>query len=109
MYNFSEILKNRNFFDEKKSLTFKSQSCSKRERYYNYDEYDIAISEDTCPSFDLIYLYNDYNLKNKIELRNEPFDLVRNIKDNITGILGLHYLRDNRMTIGFLNLLKKII
>lgn len=110
LFDFSEILKGRNFFNEKKSNTFNSEMCKNREIYYEfskYNEYDTAVSEETCPAHDTLYLYQDINMKNKIKLSNSRFDLVRNIVENVTGILGLHLLADRRTEVCFLNFLKK--
>ena len=107
LYDFSEILKGRNFFNEKKSNTFNSSFCKNRERYYNYDEYETAVSEEICPAYDTLYLYQDFNMKKKLMLKNTYFDLVRNIKDNVTGVLGLHLMTDSRTKSSFLFFLKK--
>lgn len=105
-YDFNEILSGRNFFNENKSNSFKNNYCMKRERYYRYEDYEYSVAEENCPSHDDIYLYEDLNLKNKIKLRSGYFDLVRNIKDNITGVIGLHLYNNQRTAKSFLNLLK---
>ena len=107
LFDFSEILRGRNFFNEKKSDTFISDKCMNREQYYRYDEYETAVSEETCPAYDTLYLYQDINMKNKIKLINTRIDLVRNIKDNITGVLGLHLFTNKRTEISFLSFAKK--
>ena len=106
-YDFSEILNKYSFFNEKNSMTFNSNLCKNREIYYKYDEYENSVSQETCPSYDVFYLYNNINMKKKIKLNNSYFDLVRNIKDNITGVLGLHLLQDSRTYSSFLYFLKK--
>ena len=106
LYDFSQILEGRNFFNEKKSTTFDSSFCKNREQYYNYDEYETAVSEEVCPAYDTLYLYQDFNMKKKLMLKNSYFDLVRNIKDNVTGILGLHLLANSRTKSSFLSFLK---
>ena len=93
LFDFSEILRGRNFFSEKISYEFNSNICMNREKYYKYYEYETAVSEETCPAYDTLYLYQDINMKKKIKLDNFRFDLVRNIKDNVTGILGNWYFR----------------
>ena len=88
LYDFSEnFLKNYKFFDENSSETFESKNCQKRERYYRYEEYEWIAAEETCPSNDILFLYNDLNMKKKIN-KNLYFDLVRYMKDNVTGLLA---------------------
>ena len=108
LFDFSEILRGRNFFNEKISYEFNSNICMNREKYYKYYEYETAVSEETCPAYDTLYLYQDINMKKKIKLDNFRFDLVRNIKDNVTGILGLHLLSDKRTENSFLSISKLI-
>ena len=107
LYNFNEILRTYNFFNEKKSQTFSSKKCINREQYYNYDEYEIAVSEETCPAYDVLYLFDDLNMEKKIRIIEANFDMVKNIKDNVTGILGLHLLQNKRTQYCFLYFLKK--
>ena len=108
LFKFSEILRGRNFYNEKKSYEFNYNICMNREKYYKYDEYETAVSEETCPAYDTLYLFQDINMKKKIKLDNFRFDLVRNIKDNVTGILGLHLLADKRTENSFLSISKAI-
>ena len=106
LYDFSEsFLKNYKFFDENSSYTFDSKYCQKRDRYYKYEEYDWPVAEETCPSYDILFLYNDLNMKNKIN-KNLYFDLVRTMKDNVTGLIGLSLNNDRRTPNSFLSLLK---
>ena len=106
LYDFSEsFLKNYKFFDENSSYTFDSKYCQKRDRYYKYEEYDWPIAEETCPSYDKLFLYNDLKMKNKIN-ENLYFDLVRTMKDNVTGLIGLSLNNDRRTPNSFLSLLK---
>ena len=107
LYDFTEILTKYNFFNEKKSDTFISDFCMNREIYYNYEEYESAVSEENCPASDILYLYNNLDLKKKIGINKAYFDLVKNIKDNVTGYLGLHLWKNSRTKSCFLNLLKK--
>ena len=81
---------------------------SKRERYYRYEEYEWIAAEETCPSNDILFLYNDLNMKKKIN-KNLYFDLVRYMKDNVTGLIGLSLNNYRRTPNSFLSLLKKII
>ena len=106
-YNFNEILNTYNFFNENKSQSFFSELCMNREKYYKYEEYENAVAEETCPAYDLLYLYDKIDMKKKIRINKAYFDLVKNIKDNVTGILGLHLLQNSRTKTCFLNLLKK--
>ena len=106
LYNFNEIYGKYNFFNEKNSYSFNSNSCKKREIYYNYEEYENAVCEETCPAKDVFYLYKNLDMKNKIKISDANFDLVKNIKDNVTGVLGLHLLENKRTQRSFLNFLK---
>ena len=47
-------------------------------------------------------------MKKKIN-KNLYFDLVRYMKDNVTGLIGLSLNNDRRTPNSFLSLLKKII
>ena len=108
LYDFSEnFMKNYNYFNENKSTTFSSKYCENRARKYRYD-YDYPVAEETCSSYDSFYFYENIKMKNKIKENNLYFDIVRNIKDNITGIIGLslHGL-DFRESSSFLSILKK--
>jgi hypothetical protein len=107
LYDFKEILKKYSFFNEKKSNTFISEFCMNREIYYNYEEYENAVSEESCPAYDIFYLFDNLDMKKKIKINNAYFDLVKNIKDNVTGYLGLHLWKNSRTQSSFLYLLKK--
>ena len=65
LYDFTEILTKYNFFNEKKSDTFISDFCMNREIYYNYEEYESAVSEENCPASDILYLYDNLDRKKK--------------------------------------------
>jgi hypothetical protein len=107
LYDFSEsFFKTYKYFDEKSSDTFDSKYCQKRDRYYRYEEYDFPVAEETCPSYDTLSLFNDLNMKKKIN-KNLYFDLVRYMKDNVTGLIGLSLNNDRRTSNSFLSLLKK--
>ena len=107
LYNFNEIFNKYNFFNEKNSLSFFSEICKKREIYYKYEEYETAVSEETCPAKDVLYLYQNLDMKKNIKINKANFDLVKNIKDNITGVLGLHLLENKRTPRCFLSFLEK--
>ena len=107
LYNFFDnFLNNFNFFNENISSTFSSKNCMNRKKNQNND--DIPIAEKTCPSYDIFNLCEDINMKNKNKEKNLYFELVRNMKDNVTGVLGLGlYDLYYRTTSSFLYLLKK--
>ena len=109
LYDFSEnFLKNYDFFNENKSNTFSSKFCEDRNRKYKHDyEDEWPIAEETCSSYETVYFYENINMKNKKKENNLYFDLVRSIKDNITGIIGLSLSHDSRTQNCFLNILKK--
>ena len=107
LYNFNEIFKQYSFFNEEKSESFISDFCMNRELYYKYDEYEYPVSEETCPAYDILYLFDNLNMKKKIRINKVYFDLVKNIKDNITGIIGLHLGQNSRTKSSFLYFLKK--
>ena len=46
-------------------------------------------------------------MKKIIKINKADFDLVKNIKDNITGVLGLHLLENKRTPRCFLSFLEK--
>ena len=48
VYTFSaNFLKNYNYFNENKSLTYSSKNCEDRSRKYRYD-YEFPVAEETC-------------------------------------------------------------
>ena len=108
LYDFSDnFLSYYKYFDENSSSTFDSKYCQRRDRFYRYDDDDDwPIAEETCPSYDTFILYNDLNMKNK-KIKNLYFDLVRYMKDNVTGLIGLSLYNDRRTSNSFLSLLKK--
>ena len=96
------------FFNENKSNTFTSNICEDRKKkYHRYDD-DWPVAEETCSSYDTFYLYKDINMRDKKIENNMYFDLVRNIKDNITGVIGLSLYENNKRDNSFLFLLKKM-
>ena len=107
VYDFSDnFLNNYDFFNENISSTFSSKYCEDREKKYKYDN-DFLIAEETCSSYDTFYLCENVGMNNKKKFNNMYFDLVRSIKDNVTGVLGLSLFEDYRTKNSFLNILKK--
>ena len=108
-YDFSNnFVKNYDYFNENKSSTFSSKIFEDRRKKYKYDyDYEWPIAEETCSSYDTFNLYENINMKKKTKINNLYFDLVRNIKDNITGLIGLSLNNDYRTQSSFLNILKK--
>ena len=89
VYDFSEsFLENYNFFDENKSDTISCKYCQERKK--NKYSKEVKIAEIDCPSFDYFYFYENINMKNERKVSKLYFELARNIKDNITGIVGLN-------------------
>ena len=104
LYNLSEAF---NHFNENNSGTYNYiKNCQKRERYYRY-EGDWPIAETTYPSYETFSFYNDINMKNKIKKDQLYFDLVRYMKDDVTGVLGLNLFNDRRASSSFLSVLKR--
>ena len=108
LYDLSpNFFKKYNFFNENKSNTFSSKICEdRRKKYHKYDD-DWPIAEETCSSYDTFHFYKNIDMKSKIEEKNMYFDLVRSIKDNITGVIGLSIYEKNKKESNFLFLLKK--
>ena len=103
LYNLSETF---NHFNENNSDTYSYiKNCQKRERYYRYEDWPIA--ETTCPSYETFYFYKDIEMKNKIKKDQLYFDLVRYMKDDVTGVLGLNLYNDRRASSSFLSVLKR--
>lgn len=104
LYDFSNIfLKNYNYYDENKSSTFSLKICQKRRPYE--DITDKPLAEQMCVSNETILLYENIEIKNKIEEKDMYFELVRNTRDNIPGVIGLGYL-DSNYQVSFLSRLK---
>ena len=105
LYDLSDTF---NHFNEKDSSTYHSmEKCQKREYYYNYDD-EWPEAETTCPSYETFSFYKDIDMKNKIKKEQVYFDLVRYMKDNMTGVLGLNlFFNDRRVSSSFLSVLKK--
>jgi len=80
IFNFSpNFLNNYDFFDENKTSSISCDYCEERKKNIK----DIPVSQVSCPAKD-IFSFNQG--KEKIKLY---FELGKNIKDNITGIIGL--------------------
>ena len=98
-----------NYFNENISDTYRYiENCQKREHYYRYeyeDEYPIA--ETTCPSYETFSFYKDIDMKSQIKKENLYFDLVRYMKDNVTGVIGLSLFNNQRTSSSFLSVLKR--
>lgn len=105
-YNFSKNFLNKySFYNEKNSITFNSSVCRKR-GIIDEDDNDL-IAEEMCPSNETIILYDNINIQNnkKLVVDNLYFDLVRNIRDNVTGVIGLG-IKDRFSRMSFLKVLK---
>ena len=98
-----------NHFNENKSSTYLYiENCQKREHYYRYDyEEEFPIAETTCPSYETFLFYKDIDMKNQIKKEKLYFDLVRFMRDNVTGVIGLNLFNDGRTSSSFLSVLKK--
>ena len=81
-YNLTSIFKKYEFFNENKSSTFKTEGCVK-------DNNMLSDHLEDCFSNDIVFLYNDINMENKIDYKNFYFNMVTNKEENITGVLGL--------------------
>jgi len=103
VYNFSpNFLEKYKFYNELESTSISSATCKKRKPYD--DDIEEPLAEQMCDSTEEIILYDNVNL-NKVTEKNFHFDLVRNIKDNVPGIIGLA-LTDEYHQVSFLNTLK---
>ena len=98
-----------NHFNENSSGTYRYiENCQKREHYYAYEyEDEWPVAETTCPSYETFSFYNDIDMKNQIKKEKLYFDLVRYIKDNVTGVLGLNLYNNKRTSSSFLSVLKR--
>ena len=87
IYDFSKnFLEKYSYYDESKSKTISSGQCEKRKPY---DEPEKPIAEEVCGSNETISLYNNVDMKQKTNYNNFYFDLAKNSKDNVTGVIGL--------------------
>ena len=102
LYNFSE--KFTKFFDETESQTFSSEKCKNK----GQEEVEsLPLAEQVCPSYDTFLFYEYINENDKISESNIYFELGRNVRDNITGVLGLSlYDESYRNSSSFLSILK---
>ena len=99
------FLKNYSYYDEKLSNSYSLVFCSKRKPYNYENDLDKPIAEQMCISNENFFLYDNIETKKKKEKKHLYFELVQNIKDNVTGILGLN-LYDSNNQKSFLNVLK---
>jgi len=96
-----------NHFNENNSNTYRYiESCQKREHFYRYED-EWPIAETTCPSYETFSFYKDIDMKSQIKKEKLYFDLVRYMKDNVTGVLGLNLFNDRRTSSSFLSVLKR--
>ena len=103
IYNLSQnFLSNYHYFDENLSSTYNKSFCEKRGPI---GEVEKPLGELTCYSNDTISFYTNINLKEKKNFNTFFFELIRNARDNITGIIGLN-LKDFLNHISLISLLK---
>ena len=104
VYNLSQnFLQNHKFFDENSSSSFQMGKCEKRSPL---DDSEKPLAELTCYSNDTILFYNNKDLTGKKIMKDFYMELVRNARDNTTGIMGLN-LKDVFNHVSILSLLKK--
>ena len=105
IYDLSEnFVKNYNFYDEKQSASYSLNFCTKRKPYK--EPLDKPLAEEMCISNETFLLFDNIDIKHKKEKKNIYFELVRNIIDNVTGIIGLK-LDDADNQVSFMKVLKK--
>lgn len=103
VYDFSKsFLDNYSYYNELKSNSISKGQCEKRKPI---DEPEKPIAEEVCGSNETISLYNNIDLKEKTNYKNFYFDLAKNSKDNVTGVIGLG-LTDTYYHTSFLKVLK---
>lgn len=103
IYDFSEIfLEKYCYYNESKSNTKGLGQCEERTPL---DEIEKPAAEVVCGSNETILLYNNIDLKEKAKYNNFYFDLAKNSKDNVTGVIGLG-LNDAYFHKSFLSVLK---
>ena len=73
------------FFNENKSSSLICDNCEERKKHNK----EIPIAQVSCPAKDVLYLYKNKSMKSKEKEDNLYFELAKNMKDNITGIIGL--------------------
>ena len=87
IYNFSKVfLEGYDFFNENKSNSLSCKYCEKRKKDKKSKE--IPIAEISCPANNIFYFYKNIKMKSKEE-ENLYFEIAQNMKDNVTGIIGL--------------------
>jgi hypothetical protein len=102
LYNFTDDFLT--FFNETKSKSYEQSNCKKNK----IEEYEsMPLVEEICSVYDNLLFYDNINLKIKKKIYNMYFDLGRNVKDNITGFIGLGlYDEGHRNSTSFLSILK---
>jgi len=102
LYNFTKDFST--FFDETQSKTFDQKECKKKK----IEEYEsMPLAEEICSAYDVLSIYDNINQEYKKKVLNMYFDLGKNVKDNITGFIGLSlYDEGLRNSTSFLSLLK---
>ena len=109
IYSLSDnFLQKYNFFNENESTTVSVGTCKNRKPYD--DDIEKPLAEQMCASTDTVLFYENVDLKEKVAEKEFHFDLVRNIEDNVPGIIGLA-LTDEYHQTSFLSVLqqKKLI
>ena len=105
IYSLSEnFLQKYKFFNESESSTVSLGTCKNRKPYD--DDIEKPLAEQMCASTDTVLLYENVDLKEKVSEKEFHFDLVRNIEDNVPGIIGLA-LTDEYHQTSFLSVLKQ--
>jgi len=102
LYNFTDGFLT--FFNETKSKSFEQKKC----KINKIEEYEsMPPAEEICSAYDNLLFYDNINLKIKKKIYNMYFDIGRNVKDNITGFIGLSlYDEGLRNSSSFLSILK---
>ena len=96
------------FFDEQKSQSFITEGELVINAITNSN---VPVAEGTSPCTETFSFYNNIDMKNENKIKKEKlkFTLVKNVKDDITGLIGLNILEENtnkEKPNSFLNVLK---
>jgi hypothetical protein len=91
-YDFSKDLAI--FFDEKKSKSFITEGEWVINAITNTN---VPVAEGTSPCTETFSFYNNIDMKteNKIKKEKLKFTLAKNVKDDITGLIGLNIFEEN--------------
>ena len=101
IYNLSSIFTRYDFFNENKSLTFKTEGCIDNHNMFS-DHFE------DCHSNDTISFYQDINMLKEIKYENFFFNLVKRKEENITGVIGLGLFdKSEKIEKSFLKVLKR--